>query len=265
MVAKALTIAGSDSGGGAGIQADLKAFSANDVYGASVLTVVTAQNTTSVTALHEIPTDVVHAQIIAVLSDIKPDTIKIGMLFSPEIIACVAHALKDFDGPVVVDPVMIAKSGDVLLQESAIAAMKEHILPRADLLTPNLPEAVALLAQQQVATPKDITAQANALQAMGAKAVLIKGGHGTGKACVDMLLGAQGTTMLSAPRITTRNTHGTGCTYSATIAANLAKGLSLVDAVTQAHRYLHNAIKAADQLDIGTGHGPVHHFHASWG
>ncbi len=264
MVAKALTIAGSDSGGGAGIQADLKAFSANGVFGASVLTVVTAQNTTSVTALHEIPTNVVHAQIRAVLSDIKPDAIKIGMLFSPEIITCVADALRGFDGPVVVDPVMIAKSGDALLQETAIAAMKEHILPLADLLTPNLPEAAALLSHQDTQSETANTAQATALQAMGAKAVLIKGGHGTSETCTDLLLDAQGTTALSAPRIATRNTHGTGCTYSAAIAANLAKGLSLVEAVTQAHRYLHAAIRAADQLDIGAGHGPVHHFHAMW-
>jgi len=260
MVAKALTIAGSDSGGGAGIQADLKAFSANGVFGTSALTAITAQNTVGVTAVHPIPVNVVGAQIEAVLTDIRPDAIKIGMLFSPELIETVASALEDYDGPVVLDPVMIAKSGDALLQDEAVDALKSIILPRADLVTPNLPEAVRLLGADE-----DPATQAKALQALGPKAVLIKGGHAEGDICTDLLLTQDGSHEFSAPRINTRNTHGTGCTYSSTIAANLAKGMEMPKGVETAHSYLHAAIKAADDIDIGAGHGPVHHFHGTWG
>lgn len=259
MVAKALTIAGSDSGGGAGIQADLKAFSANGVFGTSALTAITAQNTVGVTAVHPIPVNVVGAQIEAVLTDIRPDAIKIGMLFSPELIETVASALEDYDGPVVLDPVMIAKSGDALLQDEAVDALKSIILPRADLVTPNLPEAVRLLGADE-----DPATQAKALQALGLKAVLIKGGHAEGDICTDLLITKNGSHEFSAPRIDTRNTHGTGCTYSSTIAANLAKGMEMPKAVETAHSYLHAAIKAADEIDIGAGHGPVHHFHGTW-
>ncbi|NRB18387.1 MAG: bifunctional hydroxymethylpyrimidine kinase/phosphomethylpyrimidine kinase [Rhodobacteraceae bacterium] len=261
----ALTIAGSDSGGGAGIQADLKAFSANQVYGASVITAVTAQNTCTVTAVHAIPADVVRAQIDAVLLDLKPQVIKLGMLFSPEIIRTVAKALSGYDCLVILDPVMIAKSGDALLQEDAVEALKSELLPRADLLTPNLPEAACLLgrdAAQDLTSQED---QARALLALGPKAVLMKGGHSIGATCTDLLLaGPAAPLLLSAPRIDTRNTHGTGCTYSAAIAAQLARGLPLPAAVTAAHGYLQQAIAAADQLTIGSGHGPVHHFHAIW-
>ncbi|SHH18003.1 hydroxymethylpyrimidine kinase /phosphomethylpyrimidine kinase [Cognatiyoonia sediminum] len=264
MVAKALTIAGSDSGGGAGIQADLKAFSANGVFGTSALTAITAQNTMGVTAVHPIPVDVVGAQIEAVLTDIRPDAIKIGMLFSPELIETVAKALADYDGPVVLDPVMIAKSGDALLQDEAVDALKSIILPRADLLTPNLPEAARILETSEAATEADALSQAEALRALGPKAILMKGGHAEGDTCTDLLLTKAGSHEFSATRINTRNTHGTGCTYSSTIAANLAKGVDMVTAVETAHSYLHAAIKAADDIDIGAGHGPVHHFHGMW-
>ena len=259
-----LTIAGSDSGGGAGIQADIKAMSANGVYAASVITAVTAQNTRSVSAVHEIPAPIVAAQIDAVLSDLSVQSIKLGVLFSPQIIQAVASALSAFRGAVVVDPVMIAKSGDALLQEDAVAALIADILPRADLLTPNLPEAARLLNQPEADSADQMVTQARALLEMGPKAVLMKGGHSAGNICSDALVTAERVTWFSAPRIDTRNTHGTGCTYAAAIAAGLAHGKPLGAAVQAAHDYLHRAIIAADQLDIGTGHGPVHHFHAVW-
>lgn len=260
----ALTIAGSDSGGGAGIQADLKAFSARGVYGASVLTAVTAQNTTAVTAVHEIPADVVAAQIDAVLSDLNVGAIKLGMLFSPAIIEVVADRLAHFDGPIIADPVMIAKSGDALLQQAAVKTLIARILPLATLLTPNLPEAAAILERPEARSDADMAAQAAALRALGPKAVLMKGGHGTGDLCRDVLLSDAGTKVLEAARVHTKNTHGTGCTYSATIAAEMAKGHALADAVPTAHAYLQRAIAAADRLSIGAGHGPVHHFHEVW-
>ncbi|NIZ63151.1 bifunctional hydroxymethylpyrimidine kinase/phosphomethylpyrimidine kinase [Sedimentitalea sp. CY04] len=262
----ALTIAGSDSGGGAGIQADLKAFSANQVYGASVITAVTAQNTCAVTAVHEIPADVVHAQIDAVLQDLKPQAIKLGMLFSPAIIRAVAKALSDYDGTIILDPVMIAKSGDALLQEEAVATLKSDLLPHVDLLTPNLPEAAKLLGTDAAQDQQSMQDQAYALLELGPSAVLMKGGHSTGETCTDLLLtGSTSPLSLSASRVNTRNTHGTGCTYSAAIAAQVARGLPLTEAVTAAHEYLNKAIVAADDLTIGSGHGPVHHFHAIWG
>jgi hydroxymethylpyrimidine/phosphomethylpyrimidine kinase len=261
----ALTIAGSDSGGGAGIQADLKAMSANGAYGASVITVVTAQNTKAVTAVHEVPTDVVIAQIEAVLSDLDVKSIKLGMLFSVPIIRAVAKQLASFDGPIVVDPVMIAKSGDALLQDKAIDAMAQEILPLATLLTPNLPEAARLLGSSEAFEIQDMVSQGAQLVAMGPKAVLMKGGHAYGQTCTDILVDKDGKKCeLSAARVDTRNTHGTGCTYSATIAANLAKGQDLETACRNAHDYLKHAIMCSDQLQIGKGHGPVHHFHGQW-
>ncbi|MEO0912799.1 MAG: bifunctional hydroxymethylpyrimidine kinase/phosphomethylpyrimidine kinase, partial [Pseudomonadota bacterium] len=224
----ALTIAGSDSGGGAGLQADLKAFSALGVYGASVVTAVTAQNTTAVTAVHEVPAAIVSAQIAAVLEDLDVRAIKIGMLFSPDIIEAVARALEGFAGAIVLDPVMIAKSGDALLQEAAVSTLRETLIPQADLLTPNLPEADHLL---NGAGAEDDETQGRALLSLGPKAVLLKGGHGHGEICRDLLIEAgKPPLVLSASRVATRNTHGTGCTYSAAIAAQLAKGLPLKEA-----------------------------------
>lgn len=261
----ALTIAGSDSGGGAGIQADLKAFSALGAYGASVITAVTAQNTQAVTAVHGIPVDVIGAQIDAVLDDISVDAVKIGMLATTEIIETVAKGLSEFSNSVVLDPVMIAKSGDKLLEDSAIDSLKKTLLPMATLLTPNLPEAGVLLDYPMAENEQQMQAQGEALLAFGADAVLMKGGHGAGEQCVDLLIMESGEShRFVADRIETNNTHGTGCTLSSSIAAGLAKGLSLVDAVDVAHRYLHHAIVASDQLSVGQGHGPVHHFHPFW-
>lgn len=258
MVANALTIAGSDSGGGAGIQADLKAFSAIGVYGASVVTAVTAQNTQAVIAIHPVADDVVIAQIKAVLSDIQIDAIKIGMLGTPSLIKAVADAISGFDGPVVLDPVMVAKSGDVLLADSAINTLKSHLLPRAALLTPNLPEVTKLVG---VGAVED---QAQALLGLGVGAVLMKGGHADGDICTDHLVSSAGTQSFAAPRVNTHNTHGTGCSFSSAIAACMAQGLALPDAVSRAHGWLNKAILAADDLNVGQGHGPVHHFHALW-
>ena len=265
MTAIALAIAGSDSGGGAGIQADLKAMSALGVYGASVITTVTAQNTKAVTAVHGIPPDVITVQIDAVLDDLDVRAIKIGMLATSEIIHSVADAISGFDFPIVLDPVMIAKSGDVLLADEAVQTLREVLLPRAALLTPNLPEAARLLSRPIAETPEEMIDQGRALCALGAKSVLMKGGHGSGEVCYDLLVDCTGiVSKFTAPRQDTRNTHGTGCTLSSSIAAGLAAGLSLEDAVAQAHEYLQGAISAADDLKIGHGHGPVHHFHRVW-
>ena len=261
----ALTIAGSDSSGGAGIQADLKAFSALGVYGASVITAVTAQNTHAVTAVHNIPTNIIAAQLDAVFDDLNTGAVKIGMLATSDIIGTVVAALIDCPGPIVLDPVMIAKSGDALLQTDAIDALRTRLLPLAALLTPNIPEAAILLGIKDATSIEQMEEQGRALLEMGPKAVLMKGGHAQGADCVDLLLMDDGFILeLHAPRIDTKNTHGTGCTLSASIAAGLAKGLMLDDAVRLAHHYLQGAIGAADDMDIGSGHGPVHHFHQTW-
>ncbi len=259
----ALTIAGSDSSGGAGIQADLKTFSALGVYGASVITAVTAQNTRGVAAVEEVSPRMVGAQIDAVLDDLAVGAVKIGMLFSAPIIWAVAERLPG-DVPVVLDPVMVAKSGDTLLQDEAVAALVETLLPRAALLTPNIPEAARLLGGVAARGVDEMAGQGEALLARGAGAVLMKGGHADGTTCTDVLvMPGAGPILLTAERLATRNTHGTGCTLSAAIAAGLAKGLGLEAAVRGAHGYLNAALQAADRLSIGHGHGPVHHFHAS--
>ena len=260
----ALTIAGSDSGGGAGIQADLKTFSALGVYGTTAITAITAQNTCGVLAVETLAPALVAAQIAAVLADIRIDAVKIGMLATPAVIAAVAEALQSWTGPVVLDPVMVAKSGDALLQEDAIAALTRFLLPRADLLTPNLPEAARLLDQPLAETTAEAEAQGYALLDLGARAVLMKGGHAAGPICTDLLITRDGVLALTAPRIATGNTHGTGCSLSSAIAAELAKGQSLPLALHRAHGWLQGAIAAADRLGIGQGHGPVHHFHEVW-
>ena len=261
----ALTIAGSDSGGGAGIQADLKTFSALGAYGASVVTAVTAQNTVAVTAIHLIPPQVISAQIEAVIGDLNVSVIKIGMLSSDEIIKSVANGIAAFQGSVVLDPVMVAKSGDKLLQPDAVHALKSALLPKATLLTPNLPEAAALLGCEVAGDEVETLRQGRALCALGAEAVLMKGGHGAGEICVDWLVQAgRKPVSFSAERIDTHNTHGTGCTLSAAVAACLGKGISLEQAVAESHAYLHQAIRYSDRLRIGQGHGPVHHFHGVW-
>lgn len=260
----ALTIAGSDSGGGAGIQADLKTFSALGVYGTSAITAITAQNTRGVFAVEAVSPAVVMAQIAAVLDDIPPQAIKIGMLASPEIVAAVAAAIERYRGPIVLDPVMVAKSGDALLAEEAEVALIERLLPRADVLTPNLPEAARLLGRAPAGDAEETEAQGRALLGLGARAVVMKGGHAEGPTCIDRLVTATGVVALEQPRLITRNTHGTGCSLSSAIAAELAQGASVMDAVRRAQAWLHGAIRAADGLGIGNGHGPVHHFHEVW-
>ena len=263
-MATALTIAGSDSGGGAGIQADIKTFSALGVYATSVITAVTAQNTRSVSAVLALSPDIVLAQIKAVLDDIDIHAVKIGMLANAEIIAVVAEALANFKGPIVLDPVMVAKSGDALLDETAVSALIQLLVPRADILTPNLPEAAKLLGYPMASSIEETLSQGRALCTLGAAAALMKGGHATGDICIDILVTSENNWHFEAPRIATRNTHGTGCTLSSAIAAELAKGATMLDAVSRAHRWLHGAIAAADQLAIGKGHGPVHHFFEQW-
>ena len=259
----ALTIAGSDSGGGAGIQADLKAFSALGTYGASVITAVTAQNTQGVQAVEEVSTEMIGAQIDAVLDDLPVTAVKIGMLSSAAIVREVAMRL-DGRMPAVLDPVMIAKSGDTLLRDDAIEALIAELLPKIALLTPNLPEAARLLEGEPARDVEEMRSQGEALLRRGAGAVLMKGGHGSGPICTDVLITRDAAPLiLSAPRIDTRNTHGTGCTLSAAIAAGLAKGMSLAAAFRAAHEYLQGAIRASERLKIGAGQGPVHHFHAS--
>jgi hydroxymethylpyrimidine/phosphomethylpyrimidine kinase len=265
VTAIAVTIAGSDSGGGAGIQADLKTFSALGVYGASVVTALTAQNTRGVQAIHDVPAEFIAAQLDSVFSDLVVGAAKIGMLSQVPVIEAVAAGL-DRHGvkAVVLDPVMVATSGDRLLNPDAISALKRLLLPRAVVVTPNLLEAAALLDQPVALGEEDMLAQGQRLIALGAPAVLMKGGHGSGETSVDLMVTREGAVRLEAPRIATRNTHGTGCTLSSAIAAGLAKGLPLGQAVSEAKDYVTKAIAASDRLSIGSGHGPTHHFHAWW-
>jgi hydroxymethylpyrimidine/phosphomethylpyrimidine kinase len=259
----ALTIAGSDSSGGAGIQADLKTFAACGTYGASVITALTAQNTQGVSAIHPVPADFVTAQLDAVFSDLDVRAVKIGMVAQRDVIAAIIDGLVRWSpAHIVVDPVMIATSGDRLLAPEAIAMLRDDLIPRAHLITPNLPEAAALLGVAIADTDSEIERQGHQLLALGCPAVLIKGGHGTGASSVDYLIERHATVRLVAPRIATNNTHGTGCSLSSAIAAGLAKGEDLGSAVRHAKDYITAAIAAADRLQIGHGHGPVHHFHA---
>jgi hydroxymethylpyrimidine/phosphomethylpyrimidine kinase len=262
----ALTIAGSDSSGGAGIQADLKTFAALGVYGASVITALTAQNTQGVAAIHEVPPDFVTAEIDAVFSDLTVGAVKIGMLLQPAVIEAVARGLtRHKANNIVLDPVMVATSGDRLIGPGAAGALRRLLIPRALLITPNLPEAVALTGASPARNEQEMEAQAREILRLGARNVLIKGGHGEGAESVDLLIGQGEVLRLSAPRVTTRNTHGSGCTMSAAIAAGLAKGLDLVGAVQAAKAYITAAIANADRLQIGHGAGPLHHFFAQWG
>jgi len=265
MTAIAVTIAGSDSGGGAGIQADLKTFSALGVYGASVIAALTAQNTKGVTGIHDVPPSFVTAQIDAVFSDLAVNAVKIGMLSHPDVIAAVADGLDQYrQTRVVLDPVMVAASGDRLLVPEAIEVLRSVLIPKAMVITPNLPEAAALLETAMAQTESEMQQQGEKLLALGAKAVLMKGGHGPGAESVDLLIEPNAVARLAAERIDTQNTHGTGCTLSSAIAAGLAKGLSLAEAVREGKAYVTAAIKASDRLNIGHGHGPVHHFHNWW-
>ena len=258
----AMTIAGSDSGGGAGIQADLKTFAALGVYGCSAITSLTAQNTKGLQGVFPIAPEFVQAQIQSVLSDINVGAIKTGMLAQADIITAIAETLAQHPHiPLVLDPVMVATSGDRLLAEGAIKNLIELLIPKATILTPNLLEAAALLNQPVAKNLDDMQQQAELLLAMGAQTVLMKGGHSQSTEATDLLLTATGKHLFSAPRIATKNTHGTGCTLASAIAAGLAKKLSIEDAVAQAKDYLHNALVHSEKLQIGHGSGPVHHFY----
>ncbi|QWG25135.1 bifunctional hydroxymethylpyrimidine kinase/phosphomethylpyrimidine kinase [Bradyrhizobium sediminis] len=258
----ALTIAGSDSSGGAGIQADLKSFAALGVYGASVITALTAQNTRGVTGIHQVPADFVTAQINAVFADLEVRAVKIGMVAELAVIDAIAAGLTRWlPKHIVLDPVMVATSGDRLLAAEAVEGLRTKLIPRASLITPNLPEAAALLNEPLAAGEAAIESQGRRLLAMGCPAVLIKGGHGQGAESIDYLVRDSGVIALAAPRIATRNTHGTGCSLSSAIAAGLAKGEDMETAVRYAKAWVSAAIAAADRLGVGHGHGPIHHFH----
>jgi hydroxymethylpyrimidine/phosphomethylpyrimidine kinase len=260
----AVTIAGSDSGGGAGIQADLKTFSALGVYGASVIAALTAQNSKGVSAIHEVPREFVAAQIDAVFSDLPVGAVKIGMLANTAVIEAVAAGLARWQQKnIVLDPVMVATSGARLLPPRALNVLRRVLLPCATLITPNLPEAADLLDCPPAVNETEMRDQAVRLLALGTKAVLIKGGHARGPESADLLVDATHMVRFAAARIKTENTHGTGCTLSSAIAAGLAKGRNLHDAVREAKDYVTSAIAAADRLQIGS-HGPVHHFHKWW-
>ena len=254
----ALTIAGSDSGGGAGIQADLKTFAAHGVYGCSAITAVTAQNTLGVLQWQALPADLVTAQIEAIAGDIGADAVKVGMLANAAIVEAVAAAIADLELPqVVVDPVMVAKGGDRLLLEDAVAAMRTELLPRAHMITPNVPEA-QVLAQMPIRTVGEMRQAARAILELGPRVVMVKGGHLDGPESVDIVCSRHGEFEISMPRLFTRNTHGTGCTLSSAIAANLALGLDDRTAIQRARQYLDGAMRHAP--DIGHGHGPLQHF-----
>ena len=257
----ALTIAGSDSSGGAGIQADLKTFAAFGVYGASVITALTAQNTQGVSGIHQVPAEFVTAQIDAVFSDLAVGAVKIGMVAQPPVIdAIVAGIARWSPKHVVLDPVMVATSGDRLLAAEAVDALRTKLIPLASVITPNLPEAAALLDEGVAADEATVEKQGRRLLALGCKVVLIKGGHGEGAESIDYLVDSSGVTALAAPRIATKNTHGTGCSLSSAIAAGLAKGEGMETAVRNAKAWVSAAIAAADRFSVGHGHGPIHHF-----
>ncbi|MEZ5605411.1 MAG: bifunctional hydroxymethylpyrimidine kinase/phosphomethylpyrimidine kinase [Burkholderiaceae bacterium] len=268
----ALSVAGIDPSGGAGLFADLKAFSALGAYGTGVVAALTAQNTQAVTGVHGVPPPFVRLQLDTLFADVRIDAAKIGMLGTADIAIAVAEGLA---GPIaagrlphlVVDPVMVAKSGDALLGREAIATLIEAVLPLATVLTPNLPEAGVLLDARPADTVKEMQRMAERLRRLlrddGRRFVLLKGGHLSGDA-TDLLFDGDRMIELTAPRIATRNTHGTGCTLSAAIAALLAHGTEPVAAVRQAKQYLTEALRQADRLQVGSGHGPVHHFHAWW-
>ena len=255
----ALTIAGSDSGGGAGIQADLKAFQANGVFGMSVITAITAQNTVAVTHAAEVGLDLVQAQLDAVFSDLPVGAVKTGMLASSAMITLVAETLARHPHvPLVVDPVMVSKSGYSLIADDAVATLRERLFPLATVITPNAHEASRLL-DSPVETVAQAEAAARALATFGPQAVLVKGGHlDDVETAVDVLYDGAAVHVFEAPRIDTPHTHGTGCTTAAALAANLAKGLPLIEAVDRTKRYVHGAIVAG--LPLGSGHGPTHHF-----
>ena len=265
MIANVLSIAGSDPSGGAGIQADLKTFSALGCYGMAVITALTAQNTQGVTGVHVPDAAFIAQQIDAIFADVRVDAVKIGMLGSPEIVQAVAGALACHKPQhIVLDPVLVATSGHSLGAPGVVGAMREKLFPIATLITPNLPEAARLAEVDMPADEAGLEHLARVLAGQGARAVLVKGGHLSGETAQDVLFTEGGVSHFSAPRVKTKNTHGTGCTLSSAIAAHLAKGFGLEQAVQKAKDYLTQALRAADALDVGQGHGPVHHFAGLW-
>jgi hydroxymethylpyrimidine/phosphomethylpyrimidine kinase len=264
-VANVLTIAGSDPSGGAGIQADIKAFSALGAYATSVITALTAQNTRAVTGVWGVPPEFVRAQLDTLLADVRIDAVKVGMLAN----AGIAHIVADWLAAsairhVVVDPVMVAKSGDRLLDADAIDTVRRRVLPLASVLTPNLPEAGVLLGRAAPATLDEMERAAVELTALGARHVLVKGGHLSAPESPDVLCDGRDVVRLAAPRVATQNTHGTGCTLSAAIAALLPRHADTTSAVRAAKDYVSAGLRASHHLDVGSGHGPLHHFHAFW-
>ena len=261
----ALTIAGTDPSGGAGIQADLKTFSALAAYGCSVITALVAQNTRGVQSVYRIEPDFVAAQLDSVFSDVRIDTTKIGMLAETDIVEAVAERLRRFQvRNVVLDTVMLAKSGDPLLSSSAVETLRTRLLPQVSIITPNLPEAAALLETTHAQTEQEMLAQGRALRALGCEAVLMKGGHLDDAQSPDWLFTREGEQRFTAPRVKTKNTHGTGCTLSAALAALRPRHASWADTVQEAKMWLSAALAQADSLEVGEGIGPVHHFHAWW-
>ena len=259
-----LTIAGSDSGGGAGIQADIKAMSATGSFACSVITAITSQNTQGVSAIFPIPLDHVASQLDAVFSDLNVVAVKVGMLADSNIIKVVADKINQYQPKyLVIDPVMVATSGDLLLEQSAISTLKEALIPLADIITPNLPEGAALTGKPVPESEADMQDMVEELRALGAKAVLLKGGHlEQDENSNDLLILPASTALISAKRFPTKNTHGTGCTLSSAIASYLAQGNELTQSVELGKRYISEAIAHADQLNVGQGHGPVNHFYA---
>lgn len=257
-----LSIAGSDPSGGAGIQADLKTFAAFGCYGMAAITALTAQNTVGVSAVHVPPADFLAAQIDSIFDDVRVDGVKIGMLGTGEIVSVVAARLAHYGARnIVLDPVLVATSGDSLGAPDVVEALLTQLLPLAAVVTPNISEAARLLGREVALEPDDMARAGAELVARGARAALVKGGHGEGAAAIDVLVTPQGATHFSAPRIATRNTHGTGCTLSSAIAAGLSRGALLPEAVEAAKSWLTGALRAADDLSVGHGHGPVHHLY----
>lgn len=259
-----LSIAGLDPSGGAGILADVKAFSALGAYGTAVLTALTAQNTCRVTGVQPVAAAFVEAQLDTLLDDVHIDAIKIGMVCNAQIAQAIARRLAGSPVPLVLDPVMVAKGGDRLLDEGAVAVLREQLLPLATLITPNLPEAGVLLGRPAPTNLGEMQQAALDLRALGARHVLVKGGHLPGTESPDVLYDGERLSSLSAPRIPTRNTHGTGCTLSAAVTALLPQRSSLGSAVRDAKQYVTAALQASERLAVGGGHGPLHHFHAWW-
>ena len=259
-----LTIAGSDSGGGAGIQADIKAMSATGSFACSVITAITSQNTQGVSAIFPIPLDHVSSQLDAIFSDLNVAAVKVGMLADSNIIKVVADKIKQYQPKhLVIDPVMVATSGDLLLEQSAISTLKAALIPLADIITPNLPEGAALTGKPVPESEADMQDMVEELRALGAKAVLLKGGHlEQDENSNDLLILPISTALISAKRFPTKNTHGTGCTLSSAIASYLAQGDDLTRSVELGKRYISEAIAHADQLNVGQGHGPVNHFYS---